>query len=191
MKINNRKTTLLICPICNKEYYKTNSEINRNLKLNRLNFCSLSCSSKYTINFREDMINYRTSSKNYEHLQELNLKRQKEALLNFKYYLRKAVKERQYFDIDSQYLKELWNQQKGICPYTGIKLIPQLLSKSVNKDNPFIYASLDRIDSSKGYIKGNVEFVSLGINYLKNKFSKEVTVNFINLIKLQDAQAGN
>lgn len=191
MKINNRNTTILTCPICNKEYYKTNSEIKRNLKLNRTNFCSLTCSSKYTINHKEDMINYRISFKNYEHLKELNLKRQKEALLNFKYYLRNTVKKRQIVDINSEYLKELWNQQKGICPYTGINLIPQLLSKSVNKDNPFIYASLDRIDSSKGYIKGNVEFVSIGINLLKNKFSKEVTINFINLIKLQDAQAGN
>jgi len=30
-------------------------------------------------------------------------------------------------------------------------------------------ASLDRIDNEKGYIKGNVRFVCLGINYMKNR----------------------
>jgi hypothetical protein len=44
-------------------------------------------------------------------------------------------------------------------------------------------ASLDRIDSTKGYIKGNVEFVCLAINYAKNKFSKEDTLTFLNEIK--------
>jgi hypothetical protein len=113
------------------------------------------------------------------------------SLFNFNYYLRKVVKNRQLVTIDSQYLKELWEKQKGICPYTNIKLKLQVLSQSIDKNNPYIYASLDRIDSSKGYIQGNVEFVSLGINLLKNKYSKDCVINFINLIKLQDALAGN
>jgi hypothetical protein len=46
-----------------------------------------------------------------------------------------------------------------------------------------ILASLDRIDSSKGYIEGNIEFVCLAINYAKNGFSKEETQNFIKMIK--------
>lgn len=39
-------------------------------------------------------------------------------------------------------------------------------------------ASLDRIDSSKGYIEGNVEFVCLAVNYAKNGFSKEQMIEF-------------
>lgn len=40
-------------------------------------------------------------------------------------------------------------------------------------------ASLDRIDSSKGYIEGNVEFVCSAINLAKNNFSKEAMVSFL------------
>lgn len=40
-------------------------------------------------------------------------------------------------------------------------------------------ASLDRIDSTKGYVKGNVEFVCLAINYAKNNFKKEEMMSLI------------
>lgn len=191
MKINNRNTTLLICSICNKEYYKTNSEIKRNLKLNRLNFCSISCSSKYKLTINDHFTKHRFSESNKKHLEKINKISKQKSLFNFKYYLRTNVKNRQLVTIDLQYLKELWEKQKGICPYTNIKLKLQVLSQSIDNNNPYIYASLDRIDSSKGYIQGNVEFVSLGINLLKNKYSKECVINFINLIKLQEALAGN
>ena len=191
MKINNHKTTLLICPLCNKEYYKTNSEINRNLKLNRLNFCSIKCASKYKLSLDDHLNIYRNSKNNKQHLKKLNNISKEKSLYNFKYYLRSTIKTRQFINLTTEYLKELWDKQKGICPYTNIKLIPQTLSKSINSNNPYEYASLDRIDSSKGYIEGNVEFVSLGINLLKNKYSKEVVINFLNIIKLQDALAGN
>lgn len=39
-------------------------------------------------------------------------------------------------------------------------------------------ASLDRIDSSKGYVKGNVEFVCLLINMAKNSYSKKEVSSF-------------
>jgi hypothetical protein len=44
-------------------------------------------------------------------------------------------------------------------------------------------ASLDRIDPNKGYIIGNVEFVCYCINVMKNDFTKEEMIKFINQIK--------
>jgi hypothetical protein len=44
-------------------------------------------------------------------------------------------------------------------------------------------ASLDRIDNKKGYIKGNVRWVLLGINYMKNRHSDEDLNILINKIK--------
>jgi hypothetical protein len=41
-------------------------------------------------------------------------------------------------------------------------------------------ASLDRIDSSKGYVMGNVQWVHRDINYMKQKYSQE---HFVNLCK--------
>ena len=44
-------------------------------------------------------------------------------------------------------------------------------------------ASLDRIDPNIGYVKGNVEFVCYCVNVMKNDFSKEKIIDFINLTK--------
>ena len=39
-------------------------------------------------------------------------------------------------------------------------------------------ASVDRIDSSKGYIKGNIQFVSLVAQYAKNMWDEKELYNF-------------
>ena len=44
-------------------------------------------------------------------------------------------------------------------------------------------ASLDRIDTTKGYLKGNVEFVCQGINFAKHDYSKSEVMTFIRKIK--------
>ena len=44
-------------------------------------------------------------------------------------------------------------------------------------------ASLDRKDSSKGYIEGNVQFVSCALNYAKNSSDDSSVVELISLIK--------
>ena len=49
-----------------------------------------------------------------------------------------------------------------------------------NKTKSLMKASLDRIDSSKGYVEGNVEFVCCAINLAKNDFCKEAVVDFLN-----------
>jgi len=65
--------------------------------------------------------------------------------------------------------KDLWQQwikQGGICPYTGIKLtLPKGVTKRDNKNSNL--ASLDRIDSTKGYVKDNVQWVYKPIQTMK------------------------
>ena len=53
-----------------------------------------------------------------------------------------------------------------VCPYTGLKL-----QKSIGKICNESY-SLDRIDPSKGYVKGNIEVIS----YLANRAKSNMTV---------------
>jgi len=61
-------------------------------------------------------------------------------------------------------LKELWERQGGRCTLTGWSL-----SQAVND---LRRGSIDRIDSSKGYIKGNIQFVAWIVNAAKGKFSQ-------------------
>lgn len=51
-----------------------------------------------------------------------------------------------------------------------------------NHNNPIYTASLDRIDSSKGYEIGNVQFISTAINYMKNTMSHEDTLKLCKII---------
>ena len=88
--------------------------------------------------------------------------------------------------ITLKYLKFLWEKQKGICPYTGIKLKLFTHSLSRYKTNmkaDIRYASLDRIDANKPYAKGNVQFVAWPINYAKNDMSDKQMKRFIKLIR--------
>ena len=45
-------------------------------------------------------------------------------------------------------------------------------------------ASSDRIDSSKGYVEGNVQWVVLGINYTKRNFKEEELFELLDIIAL-------
>lgn len=92
------------------------------------------------------------------------------------------------FDLDIPYLEKVWRDQKGICPYTGLAIILPKNSALDQALKSMEKASLDRIDSSKGYIKGNVEFVCLGANWAKSNFSKEAAMAFFNKIKKQAAE---
>lgn len=74
------------------------------------------------------------------------------------------------FSITEEYLVSL----PQICAYTG-----QELTFERNKPNTI---SLDRIDSSKGYIEGNVQFVCTNINYSKSDMSEQEFIEMCELV---------
>lgn len=86
-----------------------------------------------------------------------------------------AVKRGIHFDLTKDYLWDLYQNQDGKCYYTGIDV-------TLNTRNNKKTASLDRIDSSKGYVEGNVVWVHKDINLMKNVFSKEQFVNYCKLV---------
>lgn len=59
------------------------------------------------------------------------------------------------------------------CPYLGIKLSIEIQTKTTNSS-----ASLDRIDNSKGYIKGNVQVISNLANRMKANASIQDLLTF-------------
>lgn len=83
------------------------------------------------------------------------------------------------FNIDYQYICELFKNQKGRCVLTG-----RQISFSINKvefeEKRTTTASLDRIDSKKGYIKGNVQWIHKDLQRIKSDYSQD---NFIKLCK--------
>ena len=84
------------------------------------------------------------------------------------------------FNLTSKYLEELLIQQNFKCAVVGCDICIKRFSEET-----ILYktASLDRIDNAKGYVEGNVQWVVLGINYMKNKFTNKDLLILIDLIK--------
>lgn len=59
------------------------------------------------------------------------------------------------------------------CPFLGIELTHYL-----GKGQLFSNSSLDRIDNTKGYVKGNVQVISRLANTMKSNASKEQLLEF-------------
>ncbi len=59
------------------------------------------------------------------------------------------------------------------CPYLGIKL-----ETDVKKFSSPNYYTIDRIDSSKGYIKGNIQVISHLANMMKNSATEDELIKF-------------
>lgn len=94
---------------------------------------------------------------------------------------KRAEKKKLEFDLTEEFIKDLLEvKQNNKCAITGCPI----KVKSKNKES-FLYetASLDRIDSSKGYTKDNVNWVMLGINYMKIDCSVEELIKTLDLIK--------
>lgn len=73
------------------------------------------------------------------------------------------------FNIDLEYLIELLQKQKYRCSLSKTKLDKNIIS-------------LDRIDSSKGYTKDNVQWVDKKINCMKNDLTQQDFINWCRLI---------
>lgn len=74
--------------------------------------------------------------------------------------------------ITKEYAWKLFLKQDRKCALSGIELI----FPKKHKDKIW-NASLDRIDSSKGYIEGNVQWVHKDVNIMKNKFENQYFID--------------
>lgn len=174
--MQNRKLITFTCDCCGKEVQKPLSEYNRNIRLGRHNFCSRTCACIYNNKHNNNHV----TDKMRAHLQKICGNRHDE-FTGFRYILRNIRKRFKDVDVDLQYLKDLWDKQEGVCPYTGIHMT--LPTYNCNYDY-FTVASLDRIDSSKGYVKGNVQYVVLPINFLKSTMSDLAVKRFLKQISV-------
>lgn len=172
-----RKKIDLICDNedCKKSYQKDLSEYKRNLKIGRKNFCSLKCVGKVTAHYLDGY-----GEKNKHNLISDN---RKDKYTGIREHLNRVKRRNKEYDITLDDLLEQWEKQKGICPYTKLKLIhPSWRSKNKSNIQPYLIASLDRIDPKMGYIKGNIQFISMTANFAKNDMTHEEMVRFCEII---------
>jgi hypothetical protein len=81
------------------------------------------------------------------------------------------------FTITKEYVWELFIQQVGKCALSGLDICFGNAHKKQETT-----ASLDRIDNTKGYIKGNVQWVHKDINRMKNVFAQDYFIGICKLI---------
>lgn len=176
-KYYRRKLGTCVCQNCDIEFQKPLSEIERNKKLNRSNFCSRRCVGKHNVkNFGDRSIYHYNIAKHSFNRED--------KYTQFRYHFRSILNRCAAKDIKINItiddIIDVWNEQKGICEFTGVKLV--LSSYSKIKKNPIYAASIDRIDSENGYVKDNIRWVSRAINWMKNNMSDELTWKLCELI---------
>jgi UDP-N-acetylenolpyruvoylglucosamine reductase len=91
------------------------------------------------------------------------------------------------------YKQKIFNRAKGRAGRKGREfsisiedvIIPELcpIFKQPLKENTEMAPSIDRIDSSKGYVKGNIQIISKRANLLKNNASIEELESVLKFLK--------
>jgi len=169
------KTITIQCDFCGKKFERQLKEYNRQqVKRGRPAYCSQGCATKKCHekgSYKNQLWTSETNPRGYIH--------RKDEFSPYRETLRRAKRRKQKCDIDLQYLKEIYEAQEGRCVYTGVDIeLPD-----GKKSNPLITASLDRIDSKKGYVKGNVQFISVICNHAKNDLTHEEMVSWIDSLR--------
>ena len=81
------------------------------------------------------------------------------------------------FNITKEYLKQLWEKQKGLCAISNIPMTYQFDSGRINTN-----VSIDQINPSQGYVIGNVQLVCMAVNQMKSDLSIEELYMFCEAI---------
>lgn len=162
----------LKCANCNTDFEKVAREYRRQIKKgNDRFFCTSSCAAT-KINSEIQ----RTGNSQF-----LIADNRRDEHTPFRWFVLRAQyrgKRKKYgSDITIEYLKKLWEEQKGICPFTGWNLILPKDTNGWENSNP-INASLDRIDNSIGYMQGNVRFISVMANLARQSFTDDQLIDF-------------
>ena len=179
--MNKKSRIELTCQNCSMVFSRRRSEYNRIIKEKRRTFCSIKCSSKYNNNLKEFI---KTGNIfDIQKWQNLNGHPKLDEYSPFRQFMNriKHLKNKKNIgDISLQHLREIWDEQDGICPFTKVKMTLKIGQRK-GKITPY-QASIDRIDSSKPYNNGNVRFVSYIANVARHNFLDDDLVEFCRLV---------
>jgi hypothetical protein len=92
--------------------------------------------------------------------------------LHYHYMMtRKGARKRGiHWDLTEQDFLKLWKDQEGLCNFTKL---PMSLTHGTAKQHNLNKMSVDRIDNSIGYVKGNVQLISWQANCAKGTGTNE------------------
>lgn len=167
------KNTNIKCTTCGEDFSILTKEYNRQIKRGRSEFfCTRTCAA-----IKNNKDNPRLGNPE-------NLKvKTKDQYSSFRWFVnrgnyRSKTKKKYGCDLTVEFLKQLWEDQKGICPFTGWEMIlPENSTYPWDEKSPK-NASIDRIDNSIGYMQGNVRFVSVMANLARQDFTDEQVIAF-------------
>ena len=168
----------LKCEECGKEFSRPMSEHNRSLKLGRHEFCCRRCAAIWSNRTTPRPGN--PDNIYPRHTDEFSPFRKHRH--SIKWHCKNSGKE---FTVTLNDLKAQWEKQEGICPYTGWDLInpPTVTAwSSLPYPRSMKLASVDRIDSSIGYIPGNIQFVATIANYAKHEYTEKQLREFCDAV---------
>lgn len=93
---------------------------------------------------------------------------------NIKY---SSIKRKLEFNITNEYIWYLFLKQERKCALSGVELKFSTTSRSFDGT-----ASLDRIDSGKGYVEGNLQWIHKDINFMKQEQNEKDFINWCHII---------
>lgn len=170
------RIVIVTCEFCEKEFEREVRYVNRNKKKGRNNYCNRSCASNARV--RDGLLSdlYPYAGNMYDEFSK------------FRSILRVVRSRNRAKDVETKInlidLRRIWEDQKGKCPYTNIEMLLPRATPEWEKLRSPRKASLDRIDSSKGYLSDNIQFVPLSINLAKNTFTDIEFKEFVEIMRV-------
>lgn len=77
--------------------------------------------------------------------------------------------------ITKEFAWNLFLKQERKCALSGLSL-------TISNDHKINTASIDRIDSAKGYVEDNIQWVHKHVNIMKNRFEQEYFIEMCKLV---------
>lgn len=165
-------TVDLLCHFCSTPFKKYKGEYNRRIRAGATEFyCTQSCQ----VRERNRRNPPKGNPENFQHTHD----NRRDEYTPFRWFLARVNhrKNKGPHDLTVEYLKELWESQGGHCALTGISMDLPWSTEGFLQRHPR-NASLDRVDNSLGYIRGNVRFLCFMANLARSDFTDDAVREF-------------
>lgn len=135
--------------------------------------------------FRSNGNNVKTRRSICKHCAKLTIIRYRSTFSGFSKGMLSKAKERSIiknidFDLEENTIDSLWNEQNGKCALSKMEMTHKLGENKKTSRHPF-NMSLDRIDSSKGYTKNNVQLVCNWVQTAKSDYDQDEFIEWVKI----------